>query len=166
MAKQKVTNVTMRIRIGQSELEITGPSDFVEKKIADFIEQNEKKTISIPTSEKPITHSGSEGLSPPSGKLISAAQFFRKIKPQTDLDRTLVAGYYLEIFQKMENFTSVEIKDLIRKEAKVQPPKNTSDAINKNITKGYMMSAGDKEGKMAFVLTSDGEDAIKTLLEQ
>lgn len=166
MTRKNVTNVTMRIRIGQSELEITGPSDFVDKKIADFIEQNKQNPISAPISGQTAARQGSGELSPFSGKTMSAAQFFKKIKPQTDLDRTLTAGYYLEVFKKMENFTSVEIKDVIRKEAKVQPPKNTSDAINKNITKGYMMSAGDKEGKMAFVLTSDGEEAIRTLLEQ
>ena len=33
---KKSKNVTMRIRVGESELEVTGPSSFVEKKIAEF----------------------------------------------------------------------------------------------------------------------------------
>jgi len=97
---------------------------------------------------------------------MSAAQFFKKVNPRTGVDRVLAAGYYLEIFLGMENFTSAEIRDTIHKEAKTQPPKNPNDLINSNIKKGYMMSAGDKDGKMAFVLTSDGEDTIKVLLDQ
>ena len=32
MSEEKTANVTMRVRIGESEIEVTGPSDFVEKK--------------------------------------------------------------------------------------------------------------------------------------
>jgi hypothetical protein len=35
--KDDETSVTMRVRIGDSEMEITGPVDFVEKKIAEFL---------------------------------------------------------------------------------------------------------------------------------
>jgi hypothetical protein len=166
MAKKKTENVTMRIRIGQSELEVTGSSNFVEKKIAEFIELNKQNSVAMSALEQVSISRADEKSIQPSGKPMSAAQFFKKVKPHTDLDRALAAGYYLEVFKKMENFTSIEVREIIKKEAKIQPPKNTSDAINKNITKGYMMSAGDKDGKMAFVLTSDGEEAIKTLIEQ
>jgi|GEM_PF-1293921 len=165
MARKKTENVTMRIRIGQSELEVTGSSNFVEKKIAEFIELNKQSPIAMSLEQVSTSRVGEKQVQS-SGKSMSAAQFFRKINPRSDIDRTLAAGYYLEIFKKMENFTAVDIKGTIQKEAKTQPPKNTNDAINKNIKKGYMMSAGDKEGKMAFVLTSDGEEAIKTLLVQ
>ena len=35
----KVFSVTMRVRVGEKEIEITGPSDYVEKKIAEFLAQ-------------------------------------------------------------------------------------------------------------------------------
>ncbi len=164
MSKNKKETVTMRIRIGESELEVTGQIDFVEKKIEEFIKANKQAHIPGSTPSQP-TIRPARGRSTAVGKQISAAQFFRKVAPKTDIDRTLAAGYYLEIFQGVDNFTSTEIRDTIRKEAKTPPPKNTNDAINKNIKKGFMMSAGDKDGKMAFVLTSDGEDAVKEMLQ-
>jgi len=42
MAKKKNDNVTMRVRIGETELEVSGPSNFVEKKITEFIKLNKQ----------------------------------------------------------------------------------------------------------------------------
>lgn len=78
---------------------------------------------------------------------------------KSDVGRVLIAGYYLEIVQEMQSFTALEIKDAIRG-AKVSPPSNSSDAIAKNIKKGLMMQAGDKDGKMAYVLTTDGTEFV------
>jgi hypothetical protein len=94
---------------------------------------------------------------------MSVAQFFKKISPKTDIDRVLAAGFFLEKFKNQDGFTASEISDTVRG-AKIPPPSNTNDSINKNIKKGYMMPSGDKEGKMAFVLTSDGEETIVELL--
>jgi len=164
MAEKKPSSVTMRIRVGDNELEVTGPTEFVEKKIAEFIELNKTVPLarSVPPqlSGRPPVEKATE-----STKTLSLAQFFRKANPRTDYDKALAAGYYLEFFRKMENFTSAEIRDAIQKEAKTQPPVNPSDATSKNIKKGYMMSAGDKDGKRAFVLTSDGEDAVREMLQ-
>lgn len=164
MAKKKTADVTMRVRIGESEIEVTGPSDFVEKKIAEFVEKHKLGLVS-PSGSLPkssISSGGETTQKFPKG--MSAAQFFKKISPKTDLDRVLAAGYFIEKFKNQDNFTSSEIKETIR-EAKTPPPPNTSDSINKNIKKGYIMPSGDKDGKMAFVLTSDGEEMITDLLK-
>ena len=163
MAKKANQNVTMRIRLGDNELEVMGPTDFVEQKISEFIELNKKKPLLAPSSKVP-TSTLTVTKTAETVKKISAAQFFKKVKPSNDLVRTLTAGYYLEVFTGVESFTASEIRDLIR-EAKIPPPKNPNDAINKNIMKGKIMAAGDKEGKRAFVLTSDGEEEIKALIE-
>jgi hypothetical protein len=163
MAAKKTPNVTMRVRMGENELEVSGPSDFVEKKIADFVQLN--KVCAVPTPASPIPPAARVPQQTVAGKkTLSPAQFFKKANPRTDVDRVLAAGYYLEVFQQMDNFTAVEVRDAIHKEAKTPPPKNPNDAINKNIKKGYMMGAGDKDGKMAFVLTSDGEESIRALI--
>lgn len=159
MAKGKTFGVTIRVRVGDSEIEVTGPKSYVEKKIEEFL-------------KKPPTSIGGTTASPMSapmagpelkGKKLSPAQFFKKCNPQTDNDRVLVAGFYLEQFKNLQNFTAAEVREQI-KEAKRQPPKNVSDAINQNIKKGLLMSAGDRENKIAFVLTSDGEDQVKEML--
>ena len=163
MPKKRISNVTMRVRIGESEIEVTGPSDFVEKKITEFVEKQKPGLVSSsPTPTKGITSSGIE-VAQTLPKGMSVAQFFKKASPRTDLDRVLAAGYFLEKFKNQDSFTASEVKDAIRG-AKISPPVNPSDSISKNIKKGYIMPSGDKEGKMAFVLTSDGEDTVAELL--
>jgi len=163
MSEEKPANVTMRVRIGESEIEVTGPSDFVEKKIAEFLEKLQQTPVVPSTGPTkagiPSTREAAQTLA----KGTSVAQFFKKISPKTDLDRVLAAGYFLEKFKNQDSFTASEISNTVR-EAKITPPSNTHDSINKNIKKGYMMPSGDKEGKMAFVLTSDGEETIAELL--
>jgi hypothetical protein len=159
MPEKKPPTVTIRMRFGESEFEVTGPSDYVEKKIADFMKQHQENKQ---PSESPKV-SETKSVKAPS-KAMSPAQFFRKVKPSSDVQRVLFAAYYLEFQKKQENFASSEIRELLR-EAKIPPPRNTSDAINQNVRKGFIMSAGDKEGKMAFVLTTDGEDEMMEVLK-
>lgn len=159
MAKKEVASVTMRVRVGEGELEVTGPSDFVEKKIAEFLEQ--QKSIPAASAAKSLPYVGQ--TSPKSVKGISLAQFFKKAAPKSDVVRILAAGYFLEKYKNEEKFTAAEVAQTIRS-SKTPPPKNSSDCVSKNIRKGYMMASGDKEGKMAFVLTTDGEEAIEALL--
>ena len=158
------SKVSMRIRIGEYELEVSGPRAFVEKKIEEFVS---KQRDYAPTPEKPTMSPTvrAEPKGPTSSKPTSVAQFFRTAAPRTDVDRALLAGYFLEKHKNEKSFTSVEVRETI-KDAKISPPKNPSDVIAKNIKKGLMMSAGDKDGKMAFVLTSDGEDAVEDAVNQ
>ena len=155
--------VTMRVRVGDNELEVTGPKDFVETKVEEFL----KKQKGLPAKAHPPGLPGlaPEHESPPSRKKLAIAQFFKKASPKSDVDRTLVAGYYLEKYTDAENFTSADIRGTIH-DARITPPKNPSDTISKNIKKGFMMPAGDKDGKRAFVLTTDGEQAVLEAIEQ
>lgn len=163
MAENK-SCVSMRVRIGECELEVSGPKAFVEKNIEEFLaKQRDYAPNPKKPTKPPIAPAKPAGTMP--DKKTSAAQFFRKAAPKTDVDRALLAGYFLEKYQNGESFTSIEIRETIRS-AKIAPPKNPSDAIAKNIKKGLMMSAGDKDGKMAFVLTSDGEDAVDDAANQ
>jgi len=164
MPKKKIANVTMRVRVGESEMEVTGPSDFVEKKIAEFLEkQKEAPVLPFAGSTKVPIRTTTEAAQK-IGKEMSVAQFFKRISSKTDIDRVLAAGYFLEKFKNQDSFTASEISETVR-EAKISPPSNTNDSINKNIKKGNMMPSGDKEGKRAFVLTSDGEETVAELLK-
>lgn len=162
MAKTSISNVTMRIRVGENELEVTGPSDFVEKKINEFLKQQEKISSLPQTQYKP---QGKVVKEPTTGKKISVAQFLRNLTSKSLVDKVLGAGYYLEKYNNHESFTAHEIREII-KSAKAVPPRNPNDAINNNIKKGLIMSAGDKDGNRAFVLTTDGEDVINEMLSE
>ncbi len=158
MAKQKDFSVTMRVRVGDKEIEITGPNDYVEKKIAEFLRQGASAGNNSNTATPQLT----TATQTPNLKGKSPAQLFKLANPRTDNDRVLVAAYFLEKFRNAQNATAAEIRNLI-KEAKWPPPANANDAINQNIRKGLLMTAGDREKKMAFVVTSDGESAVEEM---
>jgi len=158
MTKDPGQNVTMRVRIGDSELEVTGPVDFVERKIAEFVKtaphQSPTSAAKSPAQPPPAPHSG---------KPMSPNQFFKKAAVKSDVGRVLLAAYYLEKLRNSESVTATDVKNLI-KEGKVPPPKNVNEAINQNIRKGLVMSAGNKDNRMAYVVTSDGEDEVTDML--
>ena len=161
MAKGDRSAVTIRVRVGDSEIEVTGPKSYVEKKIDEFL-----KKPPTSTSGTTVSHvSESAARTELKGKKFSPAQFFKKCNPKTDNDRVLAAAYYLEQVKNLQNFTAAEVRDQI-KEAKRQPPRNVNDSINQNIKKGLLMSAGDRDNKMAFVLTSDGEEQVAEMIKQ
>ena len=158
MPKQKEFSITMRVRVGDKEIEITGPNEYVEKKVAEFLKQPPSSDSLPPTppqAKGQVMHH-SKGLSP--------AQFFKAANPKTDNDRVLVATYFLEKHRNAQNATAGEIRGLIA-EAKRLPPRNTNDAVNQNIRKGLLMTAGDRENIMTVVLTSDGENEVEEMVK-
>lgn len=144
-------------------MEVTGPSDYVEKKIDEFLKRSPALSLS-----QSVAHAVPHGVTAPAAaaaKLMSPAQFFNSVNPKSDVDRVLVSAYYLEKYRQSQNATAAEIKELIR-EAKRPAPANASEAINQNIRKGFLMSGGDREGKIAFVVTSDGESQAEAMAKK
>src|SRR5215510_4916813 len=123
MAKENKSVVIMRVRVGDSELEVTGPKEFVEEKIEEFLKKS-RQTVhphSTPSADSVET----------TVRKMSLPQFFKKTSPQTDNDRVLLAAYFREKMQNAENSTAAEIRDIIR-DTKRPPPTNTNHAINQN----------------------------------
>jgi hypothetical protein len=158
MAKKGGADVTMRVRVGDAEFEVTGPQSFVKKEIKEFLERTHGGPPQVPQQ------TGTSPSTSEKAKAKSLNQLLKTANPKSDIDRTLVAAFYLERFRDYQNATAAEIRDAI-KEARVPPPANVSDAINKNIRKGLMMNAGERENKLVFVLTTDGEAAAEQMLE-
>lgn len=159
MAGKTLAPVTMRVRIGDAELEVSGPQKFVEEKVAEFVTaqgSRRETTGAVPSLEpEPVGHGN---------KTSTLAQLLKKVSVRSDVDRVLVAGYFLETVQGLQSFTASEIRDAIRG-AKVSPPNNPSDVLAKNIKKGLVMQAGDKDGKLAYVLTTDGIEFVAEQLK-
>jgi hypothetical protein len=132
----------------------------VEEKVTEFVTaqsgKRENAPNAVPSAEAPSMREGY--------KTSTLAQLLKKVSVKSDEERVLVAGYYLETVRGLQNFTAAEIKEAIRG-AKVNPPNNPSDVIAKNIKKGLMMQAGDKEGRMAYVLTTDGVESVAEQLK-
>jgi hypothetical protein len=90
----------------------------------------------------------------------SIGELFAEKNPESDLQRVLIAGYFLE---KLENQAAFNVDDLSRcfLQAKERLPSNMNDAVNKNISKGLIMEAKEKkDGKKAWMLTRTGEAQV------
>ena len=158
-SKEKPGTITMRVRVADAEMEVTGPSDYVERKIEEFLKRGPATgTASSQSAPRELAHAA-VASSTSGTRAKSPAQFFKSVNPRTDVDRVLVAAFFLEKFRTAQSVTAGEVRELI-KEAKWPPPANANEAINQNIRKGFLMTAGDRDGKMAFVVTSDGETQV------
>ena len=94
-------------------------------------------------------------------KKISIKEFILAKQPKDDIQKTLIIGYF---FEKNEGITSFNIKDLTNgfERAKEKIPTNINDKVNKNISKGYIMSTKEKKDNLvAWVLTNSGEKFVK-----
>src|SRR5208337_3434199 len=119
MARGDKAAVTMRVRIGDAEIEVTGPADFVESRIESFMKRAASPSTAgsseaRATTPLPALHGKKES---------SPAQFIKGRNVKSDVNAVLVAGYYLEKIRGQENFTAQEIRDLLS-DAKRPPPKN------------------------------------------
>jgi hypothetical protein len=95
-------------------------------------------------------------------KKISIKEFILTKNATDDQRRTLTIGYFLEKYAGNTSFNTTDIKKGFR-EAKIKPPQNINDKVNKNIAKGYMMEAvEEKDNKKAWVLTNTGEQIIES----
>ena len=95
------------------------------------------------------------------GKKLSVKEFLLTKKPNDDVQRTIVIGYYLEHFESMGSFNIRDLADGFRS-AKEPLPSNINDKVNSNIGKGYMMEAKEKKDKLkAWVLTNSGEKFVE-----
>ena len=109
--------VTMRVRVGDSELEVSGPKEFVEEKIDEFLKKS-RQTVVTPSHQ----HSTSLAESVETTvRKMSLAQFFKKTSPQTDNDRVLLAAYFqkkckmLRIPQRLKFETLLEMRSALRR---------------------------------------------------
>ncbi len=86
MTKKSDAVVTMRVKIGEAELEVTGPQAFVEEKIESFVTAHRAGGASALKEETP----GADPSPPPRPlkKQGSLAQLFKKLNTKSDVERT------------------------------------------------------------------------------
>ena len=95
-------------------------------------------------------------------KKISVKEFVLTKNATDDQRRTLTIGYFLEKYGGNTSFNTTDINKGFR-DAKIKPPQNINDKVNRNIAKGYMMEAvEEKDNKKAWVLTSTGEKIVES----
>lgn len=150
-----MSDVTIKLSMGSFAVEVTGPAEYAEKKVEELVGRYfgaGKTNIAETTS---VTNALGAG-----GKQVSAAEFLRKVGHKNQTDRGLVLGYYLEHMKSQSNFTTSELGGL-GIEVK-QPFTNISDIVSRLVSRGLMMSSGEKEGQRAYALTASGEEYVES----
>ncbi|MGA8542152.1 MAG: hypothetical protein WB947_01205 [Thermoplasmata archaeon] len=89
----------------------------------------------------------------------SPREFLLGKAPKSDSDKTLAAGYYLEIFSGGDSFDLDEIEDFYC-QAKEAAPANRCDSPYQNVKKGYFREIGNRQAGMKarnrWALTNSG----------
>lgn len=120
------------------------------KNIEERLDALEKLLISTPVVKSPV-------------KKMSAKEFLLDKKPKSEIETTFYLGYFMEKIEGKVSFNVEDIRSAFRA-AKIALPKNISDTVNKNITKGYFMEAENKgKGQKSWVLTATGETRIEAI---
>lgn len=97
-------------------------------------------------------------------KRMSAKEFLLTKGAETEVQKVLALGYFLERMEGMESFNVVDLESAFRA-AKEKLPKNLNDAANRNVARGFLMEAEvKKDSKKAWYLTSTGERHVENEL--
>lgn len=99
-------------------------------------------------------------------KGLSIKEFILSKKPESDVQKTLVIGYFLEKFEGLSSFNTKDLEDTFRA-AKEIVPENINYKIIKNIEKGHMTEAKEKKDNLkAWYLTNSGERFVENDLKE
>lgn len=90
-------------------------------------------------------------------KKISVKEFLLEKKPKSEIETTFWLGFFLEKNDAKSSFGVEELRNAFRS-AKIPPPKNINDTVNKNVAKGLFMETKVKEkGQKRWEITATGE---------
>ena len=149
-------NVTLKLTLDGISVEVTGEAKYAESKLHELVE----KYSGRPPSKSNIHSAPKNGEK---RKGLAAPEFLKKVSPKSQNTKALALGYYLEKYGESENFTTAELTTACLK-AKQGAFTNVSDSIAKLISQGFLMGAGEKDGKRAYALTTSGEKEIEALI--
>ena len=94
-------------------------------------------------------------------KPISLKEFMLSKKPTSDVQKTLIIGYFLEKYEGFQCFNAQDIENGFRN-CKEPVPNNINLCVIRNIEKGFMMESKEKkEETKSWILTNSGERAVE-----
>jgi len=96
-------------------------------------------------------------------KPYSAPELFASMGWKTDLDKVVLAGYFLEHHSGADRFNVNDIRTCLIS-AKVPSPKNLALALLKSVQRGWLMETPERKDEMkAYLLTQSGERRAQEL---
>lgn len=153
-----MSNVTLKVGLGNFSVEVTGPERYAERKLEELIG---RYLVSgrPPSSDISLTPKTTKT----GGKRLTPAEFLATLAHKNQRDRAMALGYFLEKSEGSQSFTTSDLKQL---EPKIKYPfTNISDTVPKLVSRGLMMNAGEKDGQRAYALTASGEVYVESLME-
>lgn len=95
------------------------------------------------------------------GKKLAVKEFLILKNAQSDVQKTLTIGYYLENREHLSPFNTDDLRKGFSA-AKEPLPSNVNAFINQNIKNGHIMEAHEKkDNKKAWTLTATGERFVE-----
>lgn len=145
---------SIRLKIGENELEISGSEKFIEKQLNAFVSRlGISSSATAPAIKLVDSKSDHVPTTRKSGKHPSPAEYVREKRPKGGTEQLIVLGKYLEEFGGVQEFSMREIKE-VSGQAKI---KNIhSNYFSYAVKQGLMRNSG--RGK--YSLTLSGEDAV------
>ena len=159
MAEQ--TNYRIKLRKDSVEIEVQGDKTWVEAKFAE-LKPELLKTVEVKTPIGPI--SPPIPPTPPPFELPDSIGEFFVVKgsPKSHTDRAIAFSYWLTKKLSMESYNTDDI-DKCFAEALIAKPANTSDVMNANQKKAYLIQTPGKDGKKAWRISRPGEEYVEKM---
>jgi hypothetical protein len=151
-------DVTVKLAIGNFSVEVTGPSEYVDRKLEELLTRHGATPRQVTTEPRIAEVARDHG-----GKPLSPGEFLKKASPKNQSDIALLLAFYIEKNQETTSFTSSDLGNVAR-EVK-RPFGNPSDVVARLTARGLMMSAGEKDGVRAYALTASGEEYVESMIE-
>jgi hypothetical protein len=109
--------------------------------------------------EKQFVGEGAASVAKP--RRLSAKEFMLTKSLKSETQKVVALAYFLEREEALTSFNVADLEKAFR-EAREKLPKNMNDAVNKNITRGFVMAVSEKkDSKKAWQLTSTGERFVE-----
>lgn len=148
----------VKIKKGDSEVEIQGDKEWVEEKykeLSEFLITSQPEPLADLTKPPHI----SQPLSFPD----SIMEFYNmKGSPKTHTDKAIIFAYWLSKKEGFVNYNYVDIETCYEK-ALIAKPGNTTDVMNRNQKKGFLLVTTEKDNMKAWRITSSGEEYVENM---
>ena len=168
----KMGQFSIKVRIGNAEIEVSAPEkDFVLNESRQLIEQFGLNVVSLRSTGVEIIQSEVAVIPEiPQARVVkpqTLGEFFKQFANlQTNLDKTLVFGYWCEIKQGQPHFTQEDILAKY-KEARESPPANPGRDLRTLVSRGFLLPPGKSDdGTPTYALSNSGIKEVESKMSQ
>jgi len=156
MTEKKVSNVTIKVRIGDNELEVSGPSDYVEKKIKEALEDQKSSlwTSRGVGDESEFVRTSTRGVAPK----MTLNEFYRKYVHKIK-SRPTIAVFLLYYLQKIQKKDRIKTGDVTNSFKEIAYPNWNALNMTDILTSAKRRAFVNYVNKL-WSLTTTGEDYI------